>query len=225
MRWIFLFLTLFGFVCSRAQEVFYGGFFPEFSLTKKISSKMHGTFKVESQHGLYDHQEVESWEYFHDRTDLQFFVGRSLTPLIKVDVGYQYRVDPSGGNNHRLIQQIAFIQRLASGKIGHRIRTDQTFSEDEEDVLYRIRYRLAYQKPLQGAELDPGEFYLSLSNELIYAYEAGDQEFENRLVGSLGYVFSDTIKMESGMDYRTDRFIAPGFRQRLWWKTGAYLAF
>ena len=210
-----------------AQEnVVYTGFFPEAALTGSVSDQVQLTFKVESQHRGYDNRatEGERWVYFHYRTDLQGFAALSLNPFWKVSVGYQYRLEGGdGANTHRSIQQIAYVQRLMRSRLGHRLRTDQTYHPDEA-VELRARYRLSVEIPLVGESLDPGEFYLLLSGEVIYGYQGGDSEIENRLVSSLGHYFSKQAKLEAGLDYRTDRYLAPGFRTRLWLKVGGYFS-
>ena len=224
---LLLVLLLLGWATSgQAQQVFYTGFFPEAALTGSLNDQWQLTFKVESQHGSYDTRQAEGerWEYFHDRTDLQGFVALKLNPFWKVSGGYQYRLEGGdGANSHRSIQQVAYVQRLLRSRLGHRLRADQTYHPTEA-TEFRLRYRLSVEIPLIGQSLNPGEFYLLLSDELIYSYQEGKSEVENRLVGSLGHYFSAKVKLEAGLDYRTDRYIAEGFRQRLWFKVGAYLS-
>jgi hypothetical protein len=227
MRWLLLSALMCLSLCALSQEnVVYTGIFPEAALTSSVSDRVQLTFKVESQHRGYDNRatEGERWEYFHYRTDLQGFVAPSLNPFWKVSGGYQYRLEGGdGANTHRSIQQIAYVQRLMRSRLGHRLRTDQTYHPGEATEL-RARYRLSLEIPLVGQSLDPGEFYLLLSGEVIYGYQGGDSEIENRLVGSLGHYFSKQAKLEVGPDYRTDRYLAPGFRTRLWLKVGGYFS-
>lgn len=217
---VWLLFTLIGSQLG-AQQVFYGGFFPEVGITKGIGKSVHAALKVESQHGLYDNRERTGSRaaYFHDRTDLQGFVGFKVSPLIKLDAGYHYRIQGADVNYHRIIQQLSVVQRLSRLNIGHRVRTDQNFIPKER-IQYRIRYRQAIELPLQGTTLDPGEYYLIGSLEGIYSWQDGQSELENRAACSLGRSLSTSAKVEAGLDYRTDRFIAPGFRQRLWMKVG-----
>jgi hypothetical protein len=226
MKWLLLGALLGPSLCALSQNVVYTGFFPEAALTGALSDRVQLTFKVESQHRSYDNRasEGERWEYFHYRTDLQGFVALSLNPFWKVSGGYQYRLEGGdGANTHRSIQQIAYVQRLRRSRLGHRLRTDQTFHPSEA-VELRARYRLSVEIPLVGESLDPGEFYLLLSGEVIYGVQGGGSEIENRLVGSLGHYFSKRAKLEIGPDYRTDRYLSPGFRTRLWLKVGGYFS-
>lgn len=199
------------------------GIFPEMSLSYKLNKLYSVTHKVESQHGLFDNQSKlnEELRYAHVLTDLQTFVGRRINPYIKVDVGYQYRIE-EGENTHRPIQQISILQRASKYRLSHRIRTDQTFFK-EAAMLFRARYLIKGQIPLQGIELDPGEQYLIVSNELIYMNQSGSDDLENRFVVSLGFYYNDKNKLEIGLDYRTDDYlVADRFRHRLWLKFGYY---
>ena len=217
-----LLLVLLPAVAAQAQHRFTAGLFPEAQLSYKLNKKYSVTHKVESQHGMFDAQRLnQELKHSHTLTDLQSFIGMRINPLVKVDVGYQYRIE-EGENTHRPIQQVAILQRSNFFRVGHRIRTDQTFF-NEEAMLWRFRYRYALQMPLQGRDLDPGEQYLTLSNEAIYMYQAGEDDVENRLVASLGFYVNDDNKYEVGIDYRTDDYLVPGrFRTRVWLKVSAF---
>lgn len=202
---------------------FSAGFFPEASLSYKLNTLYSITHKVESQHGIFDKQSQlnEELEYNHVLTDLQTFLDRKISPNVKISLGYQYRI-LKGENTHRPIQQISILQRESKYRIGHRIRTDQTFFK-EAKILWRFRYQIKGQIPLQGLELDPGEQYFILSNELIYMNQSGEDDLENRFTASLGFYFNDKNKLEVGFDYRTDDYLVQDrFRHRLWLKFGYY---
>ncbi|QSE96746.1 DUF2490 domain-containing protein [Fulvivirga lutea] len=206
------------------SDVVYGGYFPEMAFSKNINSNYSATFKVETQIGqFYDDESINTdYSYFHDRTDLQGFISRQLGSLVKIAVGYQYRFEDTDPNNHRSIQQIAFIQRLFGLRLGHRFRLDQTFFENEKNQ-YRVRYRIASEIPLQGTNLDVSEYYFITSEEIIYGVQGKDDDLENRFTMAIGKLVSKQIKVELGLDYRTDRIITAGERQRIWLKFGAFL--
>lgn len=217
---IFALITQFGIAQTRT----YSGFFPEAQLTFSPVKKLKLTTKVESQHGLLSRDESANneWKYYHDRTDFQGFAGTSINPFTSVDVGYQYRWDGGGENSHRSIQQIGYVQPKSGFRLGHRFRTDQTFSPTEKPE-FRARYRIAFDIPLDGQKVDPGEYYFVASNEPIFGLQDGIFKIENRLVGSLGYYFGPKQKLEAGIDYRTDDFLEGGLRQRIWLKVGWYV--
>lgn len=202
-----------------------GGFFPEAQLSIKASDKLKIIGKIESQHGTVYHNLEEEAErgYYHDRTDFQGFADYKLGPLMRVAVGYQYRWNGDGsGNNHRSIQQITYVQPKNRIRLGHRLRTDQTF-DPLAPPEFRLRYRLVAEVPLEGGRIDPGEWYFITSNEPIFGIRGGTFNIENRLVGSLGHYFSKRQKLEGGIDYRTDRFLDGGLRQRFWFKVGWFV--
>jgi len=225
LKRIILCLVLFILVKSvHAQRVSSTGFFPEAQLTFSPLEKLVLTAKIETQHGMVTNtnETPANWGYYHYRTDFQGFAGTSLNPFISIAGGYQYRWDGDGDNSHRTIQQISLVQRKASYRLGHRLRTDQTFLPTEAPE-FRIRYRLVAEFPLSGNRIDPGEYYLIASNEPIFEYQADSYNIENRLVCSLGYNFTKNQKLEAGLDYRADNFLDGGLRQRLWLRVGWFV--
>ena len=223
MKYVYLAAFLFLCLNLKAQnDRFIFGFFPEASLKYNISENYSVTHKLESQHGLFDSNRLnDELEYEHSLTDLQTFLGRKLSPFLKADIGYQYRIE-EGENTHRTIQQVSILQRGSFYRIGHRFRIDQTFFK-EESLLFRARYRIKGQIPLQGRELDPGENYLTVSNELIYMIQSSEDDLENRLTAAYGFYIDDKNKIEVGLDYRTDDYLVKDrFRHRLWFKFGYY---
>lgn len=225
---LFTLIATFIYQVVQGQNHFHqGGIFPELAISYRVSGKWKLTGKVESQHGVLSYQKdvVSETRYFHDRTDLQLFGEYRLSPFLSVSGGYQYRLEGEGGtNNHRLIQQISIVRKKRAYRLGHRIRTDQTFEEGSA-FQFRFRYRLSFEVPLQGTKLDPGEWYLLASGEPIIAIDDTPLEIENRLVLSFGRMINTRQKIETGFDYRIDRFIKDAGRSRWWWKTGWFVSF
>ncbi|NNF34191.1 MAG: DUF2490 domain-containing protein [Saprospiraceae bacterium] len=222
LRAIILFTFFLITAATGHTQTFYGGLFPEIAVSTKIGKGYKYTFKVESMHGLFfDNEAVnKDWNYFHDRTDLQTFISHKLTPFQNLTLGMQYRVE-EGHNTFRSIQQISFVVLRDHARMGHRIRADQTYLPDASDQ-YRIRYRFSYEKPLQGLDLNPGEIYLILSDEVIYSYVPSESDMENRINIAIGYYQNATNKFQIGIDFRTDKILEPGSRNRAWLKMGWY---
>ncbi|MBD3629425.1 DUF2490 domain-containing protein [Cyclobacterium sp.] len=200
------------------------GLFPEFQIGFNATEKLKVTGKIESQHGMVDKVENSDakYGYYHNQTDFQGFLGTSINPFVAITGGYQYRLESGSENSHRSIQQVSILQRKGNFKIGHRIRTDQTFAPNDP-VEFRLRYRISYEIPIEGQSLDPGEFYLVFSDEPIYSIQSGESGLENRVVAALGHFSKGKQKFQAGIDYRTDRFFDDAFRQRTWFKFGWYL--
>ena len=217
------------FVCPALvvgqDNVFFAGLFPEMAISHSFTKKFQATFKIESQHITYDErlEKGKEWKYEYYRTDFQGFAALKLNPFWKISIGYQYRLDGRNADHHRTIQQVAFVQNAQGIRLGHRLRFDQSYLVLGGNVEARVRYRFSSEFPLEGQVLDPGEFYLLTSNELIFATKGGVSEFENRLVCSVGHYFSKKAKLEAGLDWRIDKLIAFGVRNRLWLKIGLFL--
>jgi len=106
-------------------------------------------------------------------------------------------------------------------RLGHRLRADQTYEVDKA-FLWRLRYRLSTDYPLEGRSIDPSEKYLTGSLETIVGYARPSFEVENRYVVGVGHFFNNKHKLELSIDYRTDDHFNPRFRQRLWSKVSYY---
>jgi hypothetical protein len=212
----FLFFQVFQLLGQERRAII--GLFPEYAISYKLNDNWKLIQKTESQHGVFrrdESLEIDEVNYFHYRTDLQFFASYKLNPLAKIDGGYQFRFE--NGNSHRTIQQYAWINYWKNFRLGHRLRADQTF-EESEAVLWRIRYRLGTDFALQGASIDPGEKYLTGSFETILGYAQPAFQLENRYVFGVGHYFNNKHKFEMTLDYRTDAHFEPRFRQRAWVK-------
>ncbi|GMQ29808.1 DUF2490 domain-containing protein [Algoriphagus confluentis] len=210
---------------SQSRQTFFTGVFPEVSITRKLTETQKLNFKIENQHVIFDNRdrEEENPQFSHYRTDIMGFFDHSLRPGVSVALGLFHRFQ-EGEDGNRIIQQLAVLQKGRSFRVNHRFRADQTFTRNQALEL-RFRYRLSVELPLEGAEVDPGEFYLLSSAESIFSHKGGEFEIENRLAASLGKFFSRKEKLEWGVDYRTDGYLQDGFRTRLWAKISYYYNF
>jgi hypothetical protein len=203
---------------------FSGGLTPEITLSRRLAEDFQLTGKIESQHSTVNDKLPGGidWQYRYESTDLQLFAARSLHPLWKVAGGYQYQISASSANNHRTIQQLSYLQRLEGYRLGHRLRTDQTFYPSAANK-YRLRYRLSGELPLQGFMVDPGEYYLVLSNELLVGWQGQARDLENRFALAMGWYLNRAHQLEAGFDYRTDGYLHRIIHHRLWLTLGWYL--
>lgn len=208
---------------GQDRQTFFTGFFPEVSLTKKLENSNKLNFKVENQHVIYDNRIGDKPQFDHYRTDVMGFYDWKLTASTSAAIGLFHRFQ-DGVDGNRIIQQYAFLNRLRDFRIGHRIRTDQTFTRGQK-VEWRLRYRVASEFPLNGATLDPGESYFMISNEPIFSLKGGGFNLENRLILTLGKLYAKSQKLEYSIDYRTDGFFNNRFRTRLWPKISYYYNF
>jgi hypothetical protein len=200
----YLIIILFFSTVSSAND-FIGksAFAPDITLNLKITDQYTFNFKAESFHNIFDRTLTpDEWQQYYDGTDFQIFLTRSIGPLQRIAVGYQWGLDPEGADSHRLMQQFTWRGRAASFTAGHRIRLDQTFSE-ESAVRLRLRYRYSAEIPLQGQILDPGEFFILTSGEAILSSQDRDEDLETRLVLQAGYLIKPGQRVQLGTDFRS----------------------
>lgn len=217
-------LCCLSFLCNAQNQVFFTGFFPELSFTKKLANENRINFKIENQHILFNNSdEVEDkFQFKHYRTDIMAFYDYRISPTKSISLGLFHRFQEDEDGN-RIIQQFLALKRLRSLRLTHRLRTDQTFTKNDP-IEIRLRYRLSLEIPLNGATLDPGEHYLLLSGESIFSNKGNEREIENRLAFSWGKLFLNGQKLEWSIDYRTDGYVQKPFRTRLWAKVGYYFS-
>ena len=159
---------------------------------------------------------------FYSLMDITTVVSRTVGVDAKAGVGYLSRLRDNQ-LIHRFIQQYSFTNPYFGYRLGHRFRVDQTFAPDE-DVEVRMRYRVSSDISLNGEFIDPGEVYLKLGNEYVYAVQGDNTDLEIRVVPSLGYYFNDANKIELGVDYRIDSFLKSAADHRFWLNVGYYLS-
>ncbi|NBC83121.1 MAG: DUF2490 domain-containing protein [Bacteroidetes bacterium] len=201
---------------AAQQSTFHAGILPEIAISYSLNEKLKHTTKIESQHETY----FDKWEYSYSQTDFQSFLDYRFNPFWKGALGYQFRLVEKGNNAHRTIQQIAAVQKYSGFRLGHRFRIDQTFYQSGAAVKYRIRYRLSTEIPLEGESLDPGEYFIILSDEALYSRQDGKNDFENRLAIALGYFVGSKNKLEAGLDYRLEKLLDRKISHNLWLKLG-----
>lgn len=186
------------------------GLLPALNITKKLPRDWSLHAKAESRQKIY--QGESDFEYL--LTDLSLIAARKVSLNTTIGAGYQLRTEP-GSISNRAIQQISFVRRYSGFRISNRLATDQTFQKDEE-TEYRFRYRASADFPLQGQAVDPGEFYLKVSNEYLYSIAASEQDMEIRLANFGGYAVGTSVKLELGIEYRIDSFLDNNTRNRIW---------
>ncbi len=158
-----------------------------------------------------------------ERLDIELIATKSLESSHTLGGGYLIRRSGSSFT-HRFIQQYAITRRLLTSRISHRFRTDQTF-EKNESIQLRFRYRVSWEKPLNGQEIDAGEFYLKVNNEYLGILQNTKGDLEIRGLASLGFDLSDRNRVETGLDYRVENLISSNATHKLFLSIGLYHSF
>ena len=201
---------------AHGQGAYQFGLLPAVNVNSKLKQGWSVNTKLESRQQLQGRAEDGrvSKTYAYLLTDLSVIVARKVGLNSRLAGGYLMRFE-DGAVAHRFIQQFIQVQRLRGYRLAHRVVCDQTVSNVEETEL-RLRYRITSEIPLDGAALDPGEFYLKLNNEYVNSLQAAAYDLQIRLVPLLGYDLTDNFKIEAGLDYRVDGFLNNSTTQELW---------
>lgn len=199
---------------------------PEFSYTRKLAERWSANGKVAVQQTFNEPaggDEAGRSRYQINFTMVQLFATYTLRPGTQLTGGYAFRfndlLDPEPGREHRLMQQLTFLTYPGGTRLAHRFRAEQRF--EDQEYTNRWRYRVAYETPLQGDRLDPGEQYLITSNEVLFSFNAHERSGANRLYLGMGWYFSKARKLEAGVQYRLNR-IGTGKLENVIWLTTAY---
>jgi hypothetical protein len=199
-----------------AQQGARWGALPELNASTSFNSLWGANFKVQSRQLFLDRTAgiPEALEYEYVLTDLAVAGVFRIDPANSLALGYLVRVEKEQ-LIHRTIQQFSHVRKYSGWRLGHRFSADQTYSSDDP-TEYRFRYRIGADLPLNGQEVDPLEFYLKITNEYLHAVAGSAYDLEIRLGPVLGFVFTDTNKLELGLDYRIDSFLDGGYRSSFW---------
>ncbi|MEM1190527.1 MAG: DUF2490 domain-containing protein [Pseudomonadota bacterium] len=107
-------------------------------------------------------------------------------------------------DENRFYQEALIPQKVGRVALTHRIRTEQRWV-DRQDFRTRYRYALFANIPLNRDEFRPGTSYLAFYNELFINGERdtgrGEVDYfdRNRLYAGVGYVMTDTLRLQVGV--------------------------
>jgi hypothetical protein len=220
LRFLFSFLLAYCTISHVRAQVFRSGLLGELAVAGKITNHWAFAIKGSSLHDMLDGVASPAFDYDHVQSDVQFFAEFNKHPYWKYALGY-HSLLVADGLAHRYILQLAHVKKHASWRVGNRFRFDQTLL-NTVSPRYRVRYRIALEKPLSGMKLDPGEYYLLLSSEPILQLQSSIFNAEHRLGISIGRVLSNDSKLEVGLDYR-NRNMLTRFSHRALLRVGWFL--
>lgn len=221
---LYIVCTLLCFLCFESFAQNEIGLIPQINSDFKIAEQWKLNSKLEGRQIFFKNPYSEGRRQREfDRFDVELIATKRLDPINTWGGGYLIRRS-DGAFTHRFIQQYAITRKLLTSRIAHRFRTDQTVEKDEA-IQMRLRYRLSWEKPLNGLEVDPGEFYLKINNEYLGILQDSKGDVEIRGLASLGYDISDKNKIETGVDYRVENLMNPGPKHLLFLSIGLYHSF
>jgi hypothetical protein len=211
-------------ICSYTQSIYRLGLLPSINCKQEINNNWKLNYAVASRvstsRGRFDKPYRWNGEYL--LTDLSLTGGRrvGLNNSVVGGVLVRFRQERL---DYRFLQQYTLVRNAHRFRLAHRFASDQTFIE-EEDMEWRLRYRLAGEYPLKGQLLDKEELYLKLSNEYLGKFQGSEGEAEMRWTGSIGYFSQQSGKFEAGIDYRLASFIESPGTHTFWCTLSWYIS-
>lgn len=203
-----LYYSFFVVICSNisfAQSNNTIGFLPKIALSSTLSPKLKLVNALESRQVFVTTNSTPKKQYDYILTDITNILSFRAGNRIKLNLGYLFRIRAQK-IFHRSIQQLTMVSTYDGLRIGHRIATDQTFSDKEKTTL-RLRYRVTIEKSLNGLRVDRNEFYIKINNEYLGSHRNKKSDLEIRLTPFIGYELNQKNKVELGIDYRIDNFM------------------
>ncbi len=145
--------------------------------------------------------------------DLQSYFQTGLTfkysPNFNLSAGYVFqRNNPfyqDFSNENRLWQQMIYTHPLSFFTLGHRLRFEERFIDNRrthatDKMATRLRYQISFTAPLQGKEIDPGEYFFNTYNESYFSLTGNRNAWysENWSYAGLGLQTKDLGRFEAG---------------------------
>ncbi len=193
------------------------GYLPSVNLTYKLKERNSLNFATQQRFGVLN--SIDRLQHRYILSDYSMLYAHKIGVTSKFSIGSLIRFR-DGEWLARAIEQIVFFSSYNQFKFSHRFRLDHTTGNI--GITNRLRYRMGIQIPLSGAVLDSKEAYIKLNNELLNILIDGAYSAEYRCSPNYGYVVSDQLKLEFGLDYRLSNLTEGSKDQNLWFLIGGY---
>ncbi len=204
---VFLFFFMISLSCFSQQTGIYWQ--PELSFNYSPASRWSFNFEFTNRN-LLNNDEPGKPSFQGEHLEFSHFTSYESGFYSKLSLGVRYRnrdwLSPERSNEFRLTQQYSYSKTFNQFRWGHRARFEQRFYENE--TVFRTRYRIALDFPLQGATLNIHEFYVVVSTEALYSLSAkGAPELDQRFTYGLGYQLTDAFKLQISAEYRYANYL------------------
>lgn len=214
MRKIVVLLALLCPVVSFSQSDFSGGLLPRINASFTLADRLKLNSSIELRQQLFDQELGSEKQADFVLADWANTLSYKLRSNQKLNFGHTLR-SRDQDFHHRFTQQFSVVNKKTLFRVGHRLGLDQTFIPDR-NAVFRTRYRVSFERPLRGAEIDNKELYLKVNNEYLGIFTKENAEAEVRVVPYLGFEINSTNKVELGVDYRISDFTQNQRSHRLW---------
>lgn len=207
------------------QNSYRSGLLPTLNLNQQLAQGWRINYQWQSRwilaEGIFSELAEERWTY--RLSDFSIVGSKKVQGNQGLAIGFLMRFT-GDTQRFRLLQQYTSVDKFPTFRLGHRIRADQTWG-GEDDATFRLRYRISFDLPLNGATTNRNELYFKLNHEYLTALESNDFSLEIRMVPMIGLLLTDDNKLETGLDYRFDKAGGPKSRHSFWWAVNWYYSF
>lgn len=208
---------------ASAQENLTGYWQPQIALNYQVSGLYSHNFSLINRNYIFDKKE---FLLKGRQLDVAHFSKLKIRDNQSIAFGVQYRFRNNfedKENELRFTEQYNFTTKLHAIRYGHRFRAEQRITKSL--TIHRFRYRFAMDFPLQGEKLDSGEAYFvgSLENLLSVSKQSSPQ-YDIRLSGQIGWQIGKDLKLQMGVEYRMEDFMATTPQNVVFLLTSAQLA-
>jgi hypothetical protein len=171
------------------------------SLNHDVQRNYKLNFSLKSRSYLYSEDQLL---IKHRHLDFIHFSTLSLSPKTNLSLGLQYRNRnwfEDGSNELRSTLQLGVKSISNKFRFGHRFRMEQRFFDTS--TVFRFRYRLAFDMPLNGEKLNVGESYFVAMSEFLYALEyLMPPDYDHRWSAQIGWLLAQNTRLQLGLEYR-----------------------
>jgi hypothetical protein len=205
---LFLLFAIFSFSSVATAKSFetYGAV-PFISLSKGLGPKYDLNFYHSDTFNFTERTfQGKKYPEGHLQTYFQTSINYKFLPFLNLSLGHIYQrnepLDADFVNEHRIFEQATIAHSLDSTQITHRFRFEQRFIDERHahEFKTRLRYQIGASFPLQGRQLDPGEWYFNSYNEFYFSTTGERYAFysDDWLYAGFGYMTEGLGKLELG---------------------------
>jgi hypothetical protein len=183
------------------------GTVPFLSLSKGISERFYLSFYHSDTFALTQNSfGGKAYPSRDTQTYFQTAINYRYLPYLNFAVGHIYQrnnpLDVDFSNEHRIFEQATYAHSRDAYQFTHRVRFEQRFvdAQHSHDFKTRLRYQIGMNFPLDGRQLDPGEWYINTYNEFYFSLTGERNSFfsDDWLYAGMGYLTHDWGKIELG---------------------------
>ena len=187
---------------SLSQDDLISFWEPQLAINYQVKNDYSHNFTLANRNFVYRNGDLD---LDVRQVDIRHFSKLKIRDNQSISLGLMWRnsklFDDGRLNEFRLTQQYNITSSPTKYRYGHRFRSEQRLFSGL--TIFRFRYRLALDFPLQGDVLDVGETYSVFGTEaLLSVASALEPIYDLRLRGGLGWRLSPKSKLQFVLEYR-----------------------